>query len=131
MLLDERLCVIEALKHDFFSKYKIPLRIPKTALFKKPEYFELFEQESLGQHTISKVDDAIRRAKNIAESQVDYNINPPLKIMKNVILDPRTQYPIRVNSSQPSNPSIIPSQSEHDISSKKRFEKKIYSYLYL
>lgn len=80
--------------------------------------------DELSQQSVSKVDDAIRRAKDRNESHVDYNINPPLKIMKEVILDPRTQYPIRLVSSQPSNSSIIPLESVYETSSKKRFVDK-------
>lgn len=74
------------------------MRIPKTALYKIPDQNELFGDEFSKQ---SKVDDAIRRAKDRNESHIDHNVNPPLKLMKEVILDPRTQYPLRMPSSQP------------------------------
>lgn len=99
--------MIEALEHGFFSKFKSPLRIPKTALYKIPDEYEMF-----GDDEPSKVDDAIRRAKDRNESHIDHNINPPLKIMQEVILDPRTQYPVRLSSSQ---------SSTLETSSKKRF----------
>ncbi|KAI7879550.1 kinase-like domain-containing protein [Mucor mucedo] len=105
---DTRLSVIEALEHGFFSKFKSPLRIPKTALYKIPEDYEMF-----GDDEPSKVDDAIRRAKDRNESHVDHNVNPPLKIMHEVILDPRTQYPVRLSSQSSTIPTL-------ETSSKKR-----------
>ncbi|KAI8061310.1 kinase-like domain-containing protein [Thamnidium elegans] len=104
---DDRLSVIGALEHSFFSDFKMPLHIPKTALYKIPEHHELFGDDLISMSSQSKVEDAIRKAKDKNESHVDNRINPPLNIMSEIIVDPRSQYPINTNS-QPSNPQVIP-----------------------
>lgn len=114
--------VIEALEHPFFSQHPIPDQIPHTALFREPEHHELFGViETDTQPAESKVATAIRLHRDRNESYVDNRINPPLQIMQEVILDPRSQYPIELESSQPLNPVHIPIQSRSESSSKKRY----------
>jgi hypothetical protein len=62
-------------------------------------------------------------AKSRVDNQTDHRINPPLKLLNEVVLDPRTQYPIKVEplSSQLINPLIIPVESEPKTTSRKRY----------
>ncbi|GAA5806037.1 hypothetical protein HPULCUR_011565 [Helicostylum pulchrum] len=116
---DDRLSVIGALEHSFFSDFKMPLHIPKTALYKIPEHHELFGDDLISMSSQSKVDNAIRRARDKNESHVDNRINPPLNIMSEVIVDPRSQYPINTKY-QPSNPQVIPVHHVSATQTKKR-----------
>jgi hypothetical protein len=142
LTIDARLTVIEALEHPFFTKYAIPDRIPVEARFRKPELYEMFDNPIPdAQSSKSKVAAAIRLHSDRNESYIDYRINPPLQIMQEVILDPRSQYPLEVESSQQSqslkhlqssqnsqrSKSLrIPVKFTSESSSKKRFVYKIF-----
>ncbi|CAO3632055.1 unnamed protein product [Mucor hiemalis] len=108
---DERLSVIEALEHPFFSNHDMPDCIPFKALFTQPTHRELFESHYTNSQITSNVVKAVEAAKSRTDSFVDNNINPPLELMNEVVLDPRSQYPIEVKFSQPRNPLIIPVDS--------------------
>ncbi|OBZ91180.1 Serine/threonine-protein kinase plo1 [Choanephora cucurbitarum] len=90
---DQRLSVIEALKHPFFQK-PIPDKIPQSAFFRPPEYKELFEPSEDAYLTQSKVAMAIHRARDENECYVDCDIQPPLTLMDHTMYDPRSQYPM-------------------------------------
>ncbi|KAI8641306.1 hypothetical protein BD408DRAFT_418302 [Parasitella parasitica] len=114
---DQRLSVIQALQHPFFSR-EIPTQIPRLALESPPSYQDLFTPNDT-QHlhsmknkstatTASKVTAAIRNARDVEKCYEDLDIQPPLTIMNETIYDPRSQYPLP--NSQKSAMSILLSQ---------------------
>ncbi|KAL9539591.1 hypothetical protein MBANPS3_010176 [Mucor bainieri] len=93
---DQRLTVIEALKHPFFSM-AMPLQIPKSALQTIPTSQALFgtpDTQFLSTPSTSKVTVAIQDAKDSNKCYEDTDIQPPLKIMNETIIDHRSQYPL-------------------------------------
>lgn len=120
--------MIEALEHPFFSNHDMPDCIPFKALFTQPTHRELFESHYTNSQITSNVVKAVEAAKSRTDSFVDNNINPPLELMNEVVLDPRSQYPIEVKFSQPRNPLIIPVDSPKcEAISKKRCASLVHS----
>lgn len=105
---EERLSVIDALEHPFFSKHDMPDCIPHRALYTEPTHRELFESQYTNSQITSSVIKAVEAAKSRTDSFIDRNINPPLELMNEVVLDPRSQYPIEMRLPQPMKSLIIP-----------------------
>ncbi|GAN04909.1 protein serine/threonine kinase [Mucor ambiguus] len=120
---DQRLTVIEALKHPFFSM-AMPLQIPKSALQTIPTNQALFgtpDTQFLSTPSTSKVTVAIQDAKDSNKCYEDTDIQPPMIIMDETIIDHRSQYPLpnsqksgmaMLISSQPGAIPVIPSVQE-------------------
>lgn len=125
---EERLSVIDALEHPFFSKHEMPDCIPHRALYSEPTHRELFQSHYTNSQITSSVIKAIEAAKSRTDNFVDYNINPPLELMNEVVLDPRSQYPIEMKLPQPMKSLIIPvdSPKTEEANSKKRCASFIY-----
>lgn len=108
---DQRLTVIEALKHPFFAM-AMPLQIPKSALDTIPTNEALFgtpDTQFFSTPSTSKVTVAIQDAKDSNKCYEDTDIQPPMKIMDETIIDHRSQYPLP--SSQKSGMAmLLPSQ---------------------
>ncbi|KAG1107395.1 hypothetical protein G6F42_016380 [Rhizopus arrhizus] len=108
--IDRRLTVIGALKHPFFSM-EIPIQIPRSALQTIPTHQALFgtkDTQFLSTPSTSKVTVAIQDAKDTNRCYEDLDIQPPMKIMDETIIDHRSQYPLP--NSQKSAMNILLSQ---------------------
>ncbi|KAG1054715.1 hypothetical protein G6F43_003292 [Rhizopus delemar] len=120
---DLRLTVTQALNHSFFTAHKIPEQMPKEALYKQPSYNYLYPSEYNNTSSQSKVADSVRQAGDANESYVDHSIKPPLELLREVILDHRTHFPIKIKKEIPQTcPSVttIPEPSIPNLSLKSK-----------
>lgn len=102
-LIDERISVFEALQHPFFLS-AIPDHIPKYAMKRPPEYkdlFDNFQNIETSSQTKSRLALEVEKAKDVHQSYIDNDIRPPMTILQETIYDPRSQYPVQQQDSQP------------------------------
>lgn len=106
----------------------MPDCIPHRALYTEPTHRELFESQYTNSQITSSVIKAVEAAKSRTDSFIDRNINPPLELMNEVVLDPRSQYPIEMRLPQPMKSLIIPVDppKTDETNSKKRCASSIY-----
>lgn len=127
---DKRLSVIEALQHPFFLD-DIPDCIPQSALYKAPDYRDLFVNQyspasfDNTQQSASKVAMAVQQARDINHCFIDRDIRPPLEILEETIYDHRSQYPVpydptSLSQQYASQPLVVPVEISLSTNAKKR-----------